>query len=290
MPKPTSIYPRHFLMGSVQRQPSGFILMPFASGFRDVFDAIQLAIADADLTPKRADDEFLTRASLEKILRGILEAEVVVADMTGRNPNVFYEVGIAHATKENVVLLAQSIKDDVPFDLQHIDHLEYDPTQEGLKRLRDRLGTIIKGLPPEPQVLVRPTFEGGLRIRDGVQEHELYRFDDGGETHLVIHMVVTNTGTGSLTLVEPLIEFDDPSVEAHYRFLVVETGGGRKSVAMSPGRTAVVSARYTVTTKTALGAGDELSGVLLARVAQPGLEPIRYRFKAAYRADGWRTI
>ena len=62
------------MMSSVQRQSSGFILMPFASAFRDVFVAIRLAITDADLTPRRADEEFLTRASLEKILRGILES------------------------------------------------------------------------------------------------------------------------------------------------------------------------------------------------------------------------
>jgi hypothetical protein len=219
-------------MSSVQRQSSGFILMPFATAFRDVYNAIRLAISDADLTPKRADDEFLTRASLERILRGILEAEVVIADMTGRNPNVFYEVGIAHATKENVVLLAQSIKDDVPFDVQHIDHLEYVATREGLKRLRSQLTAIIKGLPPEPQVLTKPTFEGGLRVRDGVEEHELHRLRDAEGMYLAIHLLVTNTGTKSLTLTAPSIEFDDSVVEAHYRFLRVETGSGRKSIPM----------------------------------------------------------
>lgn len=290
MPKPKSIYPRHFLMSPVRRQPSGFILMPFASAFGDVFGAIRRAISDASLKPKRADDQFLTRASLEKILRGILEAEVVVADMTGRNPNVFYEVGIAHATKENVVLLAQNIKNDVPFDLQHIDHLEYVPTKEGLMLLQNRLSTIIEGLPPEPQALVMPTAEGGLRISDGVQGHQLYRFEDAGETHLVLHMLVTNEGNRSLTLVEPLIEFDDATLKAHFRFLVIETGGGRKSVAMSAGRTAVVSARFIVTASSALRPGRELSGVLLVRVAQPGLEPYRYRFRVAYQAEGWKVI
>lgn len=273
-------------MSSVQRQSSGFILMPFATAFRDVYNAIRLAISDADLTPKRADDEFLTRASLERILRGILEAEVVIADMTGRNPNVFYEVGIAHATKENVVLLAQSIKDDVPFDVQHIDHLEYVATREGLKRLRSQLTAIIKGLPPEPQVLTKPTFEGGLRVRDGVEEHELHRLRDAEGMYLAIHLLVTNTGTKSLTLTAPSIEFDDSVVEAHYRFLRVETGSGRKSIPMSPGRTAVVSASYTVTTNRTLRDGDELCGVLFAQVAQPGLEPIRYRFRATCRPNG----
>src|SRR2546422_1068091 len=127
-----SIYPRHFFSRAVQRQPTGYVLMPFDPAFNSVHLAIKRAVTLAGLTPLRADDEFLTRSALEKILRGIAEAEVVIADMTGRNANVFYEVGIAHTVKENVVLLAQNVSSDLPFDLRHIDHLAYENHPEGL--------------------------------------------------------------------------------------------------------------------------------------------------------------
>jgi len=124
--------------------------MPFAAEFEPVHKAIRDALNGESLEPTRADDLFSTRAGLEKILRGIGEAEVVIADMTGRNANVFYEVGIAHMVKENVVLLAQSIRDDLPFDLQHIDHLQYSPTADGLNELTRGLRDILRKLEAEP--------------------------------------------------------------------------------------------------------------------------------------------
>ena len=44
--------------------------------------------------------------------------------MTGRNPNVFYETGYAHALGKHVILLTQEAK-DIPFDLKHYQHIIY---------------------------------------------------------------------------------------------------------------------------------------------------------------------
>ena len=150
------------------------------------------------------------------------------------------------------------------------------PVPEGSKR-RD----------PEPAPT--PRVESGLQIRDGVEENQLYRFDEAGDVHLSIHMLVTNTATRSLTLIVPLVEFDNPSVEARNGYLRVETGSGKKSVAMSSGRTAVLSAHFTVTRKVAWRNGDQLSGVLRVRVAQPGFESTQYRFRVAFWPYGSRT-
>jgi hypothetical protein len=56
---------------------------------------------------------------------GITGAKVLVAELTGRNPNVFYELGLAHALNKPVVLISSN-QDDVPFDLQHIRVIYYD--------------------------------------------------------------------------------------------------------------------------------------------------------------------
>lgn len=151
MPEPRHIYPRHFFATPVPREPTGFILMPFDFAFDAVHEAIAAAIERSGLQPVRADDVFLTRAALEKILRGIGEAEVVVADVTGRNANVFYEVGIAHAVKDNVILIAQDLERDVPFDLRHIDHVIYTQDESGLIELASRLEEVIRSLDPEPE-------------------------------------------------------------------------------------------------------------------------------------------
>jgi hypothetical protein len=149
MIEPRPIYPKHFLSERVSRRNTGFILMPFSDDFELVHEAIREGINSSRLEPLRADDIFSTRSGMEKILRGIAEAEVVVADMTGRNANVFYEAGIAHTIKDNVVLLTQDI-DDIPFDFRHIDHIEYTPTDGGLKALTDELSQVIANLPSEP--------------------------------------------------------------------------------------------------------------------------------------------
>ena len=128
--------------------------MPFKEEFEPVHEAIQAAIKDADLNPLRADDIFSTQAGMEKILRGIAGAEVVVADMSERNANVFYEAGIAHMAKENVVLLTRD-RGDFPFDLQHIDHIIYEPSEKGLRDLTEQLSQVIRNLPTEPAFELR---------------------------------------------------------------------------------------------------------------------------------------
>lgn len=68
----------------------------------------------------------------------INEAELIIADVTGRNPNVFYELGMAHVVKDKVVLITQNIG-DVPFDLRHFRYIVYRPTPKGTAKLRKTL-------------------------------------------------------------------------------------------------------------------------------------------------------
>ena len=52
-------------------------------------------------------------------------AKVLVAELTSRNPNVYYELGIAHALQKPVVLISSN-EEDVPFDVRHIRVIYYD--------------------------------------------------------------------------------------------------------------------------------------------------------------------
>ena len=64
---------------------------------------------------------------MDQIWQGITSAKVLVAELTTKNPNVFYELGLAHALKKPVVLVSSNDK-DVPFDLHHIRVIYYDVT------------------------------------------------------------------------------------------------------------------------------------------------------------------
>lgn len=142
---PSSTYPAEFFRDSNTKRRMGycFVLMPFDPAMNEVFDTVRDALEGEPwkFECRRADDFFAGGHILSDILRGIQEAQIVIADLTGRNPNVFYELGIAHMVKQpnEIILLTQNIA-SVPFDLQSFRCIQYAQTIQGAKRLRDDLG------------------------------------------------------------------------------------------------------------------------------------------------------
>jgi hypothetical protein len=111
----------------IEQGDSCFVMMPFAEPLGAYYKSIyEPAITKAGLRAVRADDEiFATGKVIDQIWSGITTAKVLVAELTGRNPNVFYELGLAHALQKPVVLVSSN-QEDVPFDLQHIRVIYYD--------------------------------------------------------------------------------------------------------------------------------------------------------------------
>ena len=104
----------------------------------------------------RADNDiFATGKIIDQILRGITQAKILVAELTTRNANVFYELGIAHALKKPVVMVSSN-EDDVPFDLHHIRIIHYDVTdpfwgQKLIDKIAENIISAIKN--PEEAIL-----------------------------------------------------------------------------------------------------------------------------------------
>ena len=95
-----------------------FVMMPFGPRFNDLFAKVyEPAIREAALQPVRADSVFTSAPIMEDIWRLLRRASMVLADLSGRNPNVFYELGLAHGIGTPAVLVADNIE-DVPFDLR----------------------------------------------------------------------------------------------------------------------------------------------------------------------------
>jgi hypothetical protein len=90
------------------------------------------------LTCLRADDVFAQGSLMNNMWAHIALSKVIVADCTGRNPNVFYEIGLAHAIGRAVVLITQDAG-DMPFDLRHLLFIKYDRSRKGLADLRKNL-------------------------------------------------------------------------------------------------------------------------------------------------------
>ena len=104
---------------------TAFVLMPLSKEFDPVYsDFIKPVLEDAGFDVLRADDIRSTQNVMRDIFEAITKSDLIVADLTGSNANVFYELGIAHALKRPVILLTQII-DDVPFDLRAYRLIEY---------------------------------------------------------------------------------------------------------------------------------------------------------------------
>ena len=95
----------------------------------------------------RADDLTGGGHIIENILKGIAEFELIIADLTGRNPNVFYELGIVHMVKdvEKVILLSQDTE-SIPFDLRVLRCIQYVQAIRGARDLRRELVSAVQSI------------------------------------------------------------------------------------------------------------------------------------------------
>jgi len=121
------------------------VMMPFKPNFTPVYQAIQRACAQTPHPAKRADEVWNNSTVISDILELINHSAVVICDLTGRNENVFYELGIAHAWGKTVIPITQS-EADVPFDLKHHRFLPYLNNSEGLVAMERDLAKRLTGL------------------------------------------------------------------------------------------------------------------------------------------------
>lgn len=114
------------------------VMMPFHPSFDAVYAALKESSDAVGMRLRRADDIWENPAIIQDIVSLIDRARVVICDCTSRNPNVFYEIGIAHTLGREVILITQS-DEDIPFDLRHLRYVKYLNNGEGLAQLRERL-------------------------------------------------------------------------------------------------------------------------------------------------------
>jgi hypothetical protein len=120
-----------------------FIIMPFTDKLNPIYESIiRPVIKDLKLKSLRADEIFTSKPIVDDIWESIKKAKFLIADLTDRNANVFYELGLAHALNKDVILLTQDI-DDVPFDLRHYRIIVYQDSISGADKLKSTLKDFI---------------------------------------------------------------------------------------------------------------------------------------------------
>ena len=114
------------------------VMMPFESKFSGTYSAIKNVCAKLGIDCKRADDIWDNSILIQDVFDLIFMSKAVITDFTDRNPNVFYETGVAHTLGKLVITITQSTN-DIPFDLRHHRALTYLSNAEGLLKLENDL-------------------------------------------------------------------------------------------------------------------------------------------------------
>ncbi len=126
-----------------------FMIMPFAAAFTPIYrDVVQPLVRSLNLTVTRGDEFTSTQGVImEEVWSALNNCRFVIADITGGNDNVFYELGIAHTLNKPAILITQAQHaDDIPFDIRHLRYLKYENTESGRRQLGDALKPAITRL------------------------------------------------------------------------------------------------------------------------------------------------
>jgi hypothetical protein len=113
-------------------------MMPFHPSFDAVYATLQRTAQTAGFRCQRADDIWENPLVIQDVISLIDRSSLVICDCTGRNANVFYEIGIAHTLGREVILITQ-VREDIPFDVSHLRFVQYLNNGEGLNALSTRL-------------------------------------------------------------------------------------------------------------------------------------------------------
>lgn len=123
------IYPKQFLSVNMMVDRNRcFVIMPFDEKLNYIYGKIKKELSSKGFICNRVDEIMGATPIISKILTEILRSKYIIADLTGCNPNVFYELGIAHSFKDaqNIIILKQK-GSNVPFDITHLTYIEYEP-------------------------------------------------------------------------------------------------------------------------------------------------------------------
>jgi hypothetical protein len=141
------VEPLFGLPGKLANGLDVFVLMPFNVDMLPVYeDHIEPTCTSMGLTVRRGDDCFTAHSVVQDVWKAIVGARLIVADCTDRNPNVFYEIGLAHTIGKPTILLTQRAE-DIPFDLRHLRYIEYQLSPRGMKEFETKFKERLRNVP-----------------------------------------------------------------------------------------------------------------------------------------------
>lgn len=223
--------------------PFAFLLMPFDEHFAWLREEIVAAGHDVGVRVTRADDIFAAGSFLEQIKNSIREADAIVAVCTGRNPNVFYELGISEPLHDPI-LVAEDAK-DLPSDIAHLRAQLYGGSAPPNTRdtLRARIGQALKETLAARRVAAQPPTGGesdaqprlNARVERAGNDYSLVVENEGAAPIQEVHWESGDDASNWSILIDVLPSYPLPLLEPGdaIRVPVATTMGGPASIEMT---------------------------------------------------------
>jgi hypothetical protein len=141
-----------------EKANKAFVFMPFSNELQNIYTyGIKETLEDLGWTCHRSDEKFDTPEIICTICKNVQESSLIFADLTGRNPNVFLEVGLAFGLEKRVVFLSQN-PDSIPFDTRTFRTLIYNPLE--LSDLKNKIRILMESIKiPKSTAAEVPAFE-----------------------------------------------------------------------------------------------------------------------------------
>ena len=133
-------------------EPNVFVVMQFGEPYDSLYrEVIKPVCSKKGFKAFRADDVFKPGVILQDIRRGIVDSDVIIAEITPVNANVFYELGYAHALEKPTILLANRNTEKLPFDVSGYRVIFYDDTIGGKRDVEQTLTQHLESIRQGPQ-------------------------------------------------------------------------------------------------------------------------------------------
>jgi hypothetical protein len=192
--------------------------------FRAVLDRLirpAIETSDLDLRVIRADEIHHSGSFMRDVLENLANAYLVIVDVTGQNPNVFYELGVRHALSPRTILIARTVK-EIPADLREYRALIYSSSPEGDESFGQRLRAYLEEIERAPETPDNPvlTWLRLPRVPDDLRHTFTARQQNIGRTQReLLHYIVNATGTTGASVSQSDVEehLKTRRTEAYYR-------------------------------------------------------------------------
>lgn len=128
-------------------QPKLFVVMQFTEEYNNLYKEVIIPVAEKKgLEVIRADEFYSSTPILNDIIRSIKESSIIIAEITPDNPNVFYEIGYAHAINKPTILICDRKREKLPFDISSFRTLFYDNTISGKSKIEQSLKKYLENI------------------------------------------------------------------------------------------------------------------------------------------------